>query len=67
MGTDDPIVPPINGRIVAWRLPNATLESVACGHLFMLTRPGETARRVERFIVEHGAPERAPLTTRRST
>ncbi len=67
MGSDDPIVPPINGRIVASRLPNATLESVACGHLFMLTRPGETARRVERFIVEHGAPERAPLTTRRFT
>ncbi len=22
-------------------------------HLFMLTRPGETARRVERFIAEH--------------
>jgi poly(3-hydroxyalkanoate) depolymerase len=66
MGSDDPIVPPINGRIVAARLRRATLESVACGHLFMLTRPGETARRVERFIAEHEAPERAPLT-RRST
>jgi poly(3-hydroxyalkanoate) depolymerase len=64
MGRDDPIVPPINGRIVAARLRDATLEGVACGHLFMLTRPGETARRVERFIVEHGAPERAPLTRR---
>lgn len=53
MGRDDPIVPPINGRIVASRLRRATLESVDCGHLFMLTRPGETARRVERFMAEH--------------
>ena len=52
------------GRIVASRLPDATLESVACGHLFMLTRPGETARRVERFIVDNAAPQRAPLTRR---
>jgi pimeloyl-ACP methyl ester carboxylesterase len=57
MGADDPIVPPINGRIVASRLRRATLESVDCGHLFVLTRPGETARRVERFMAEHaGAP-----------
>jgi poly(3-hydroxyalkanoate) depolymerase len=53
MGSDDPIVPPVNGRIVASRLRCATLESVACGHLFMLTRPGETARRVERFMARH--------------
>ena len=53
MGADDPIVPPVNGRIVASRLRRATLETVDCGHLFALTRPGETARRVERFVVEH--------------
>ena len=64
MGSDDPIVPPINGRILAARLRRATLESVACGHLFVLTRPGETARRVERFIAEHGAPRSAPSTRR---
>jgi poly(3-hydroxyoctanoate) depolymerase len=53
MGADDPIVPPINGRIVASRLRRATLETVDCGHLFVLTRPDETARRVERFVAEH--------------
>jgi len=53
MGTDDPIVPPINGRIVASRLRRATLETVDCGHLFVMTRPRETARRVERFLAEH--------------
>ena len=53
MGADDPIVPPVNGRLMASRLPRATLESVECGHLFVLTRPGETARRVERFLAGH--------------
>jgi len=53
MGADDPIVPPINGRIVAARLRRATLETVDCGHLFVMTRPAETARRVERFMAEH--------------
>jgi len=53
MGADDPIVPPVNGRIVAARLKRATVETVACGHLFVLTRPAETARRVERFMAEH--------------
>ena len=56
MGADDPIVPPINGRIVASRLRRATLETVDCGHLFALTRPQETARRVERFVAEHPLP-----------
>ncbi|MFI4932585.1 MAG: poly(3-hydroxyalkanoate) depolymerase [Burkholderiales bacterium] len=56
MGADDPIVPPINGRIVASRLRHATLETVDCGHLFALTRPEETARRVERFVAEHPLP-----------
>jgi poly(3-hydroxyalkanoate) depolymerase len=55
MGADDPIVPPVNGRIVAARLKRATVETVDCGHLFVLTRPGETARRVERFMAEHPA------------
>ncbi len=55
VGADDPIVPPVNGRIVAARLKRATLETVDCGHLFVLTRPRETARRVERFMAEHAA------------
>ena len=53
MAADDPIVPPINGHLVASRLSRATLETVTGGHLFMLTRPGETARRIEGFIAAH--------------
>jgi poly(3-hydroxyalkanoate) depolymerase len=50
MGADDPIVPPVNGRIIADRLPDARLEMVACGHLFILTDPAGTAARIERFL-----------------
>ena len=57
-GADDPIVPPINGRIVAAQLRHARLETIDCGHLFVLTRPGETAARVEAFLEAH--PGEAP-------
>jgi poly(3-hydroxyoctanoate) depolymerase len=50
MGDDDPIVPTINGRIMANRLPDARLEIVDCGHLFILTDPAGTAARIERFL-----------------
>jgi poly(3-hydroxyalkanoate) depolymerase len=53
MGADDPIVPPVNGRILASRLRRARLETVDCGHLFVMTRPDETARRIERFMADH--------------
>ena len=52
MGQDDPLVPPINGRILAWLIPNARLQMIDDGHLFMLTRPVETARMIEAFLAE---------------
>jgi poly(3-hydroxyalkanoate) depolymerase len=52
MGEDDPLVPPVNGRILAKRLPNATLENVPCGHMFVLTQAEVVADRVEAFIHE---------------
>ena len=58
MGADDPIVPVVNGRILASRLPDARLEMVDCGHLFILTHPDQTARIIERFLLE--APAMAP-------
>ena len=51
MGADDPIVPVVNGRILASRLPNACLEVVDCGHLFVLTHPDETAATIEAFLL----------------
>lgn len=65
MGADDPIVPLVNGRILASRLPNARLEVVDCGHLFILTHPEETAQTIERFLFE--APAAEPAESRPST
>src|SRR5438128_456770 len=36
-GKDDPIVPPINARIMARLIPNATFQLFKGGHLFPLT------------------------------
>lgn len=57
MGTDDPIVPVVNGRILASRLPDARLELVDCGHLFILTHPEQTALTIERFLLEASATD----------
>jgi poly(3-hydroxyalkanoate) depolymerase len=60
MGSDDPLVPPINGRILARLIPNAQLRMIDDGHLFMVTRPAETARFIEEFLAnqENESPPR---------
>jgi pimeloyl-ACP methyl ester carboxylesterase len=59
MGRDDPLVPVINGRIMAQLIPNAKLRLIDDGHLFMVTRPKETAALIEAFLAEQGTgPER---------
>ena len=52
MGRDDPLVPPVNGRILARLIPNARLQMIDDGHLFMVTRPAETAETIEAFLKE---------------
>ena len=51
-GTDDPLVPPVNGRMLASMIPNARLELVDNGHLFVVTRPAETAKVIDNFLLE---------------
>ena len=51
-GSDDPIVPPINGQIMARIMQNARLEIVDDGHLFMVTQPARTAAIIEKFLEE---------------
>ena len=54
-GDDDPIVPSINGRILAWCIPGARLHVVrGGGHLFLLERPSEMAALVADFVVGAG-------------
>jgi poly(3-hydroxyalkanoate) depolymerase len=52
MGRDDPIVPEINGRILAYLIPHAQLQIMRCGHLFIVTMPGETAQAIRDFLIE---------------
>lgn len=47
---DDPLAPLANGRLLARRIPGATLHVVRGGHLFLLDQPARSARRVERFL-----------------
>lgn len=50
-GDDDPLVPLLNGRILAWRIPDATLHVVeGGGHLFILERPASIAKLVTDFL-----------------
>jgi poly(3-hydroxyalkanoate) depolymerase len=50
MGRDDPLVPPSNGHILAGLIPNAELRMIDDGHLFIVTRPVETAALIEAFL-----------------
>ena len=49
-GTDDPIIPPVNAKILAGRIPNAELWLMNCGHLFMLTMPDTVAPAIQEFL-----------------
>ncbi len=52
-GDDDPIVPLVNGRILARRIPDARLHVLrGAGHLFLLEQPAHTAALVTRFLAE---------------
>ena len=58
MGRDDPLVPAINGHILALLIPRAQLRMIDDGHLFMVTRPAETAAIIEEFLADqHASPE----------
>lgn len=51
-GTDDPLIPVINARVLAGLIPKARLELVDDGHLFVVTDPKRTAGLVEAFLAE---------------
>jgi poly(3-hydroxyalkanoate) depolymerase len=55
-GKDDPIVSPTNAQTIANRIPNARLELVDCGHLFIFTCADEVAAMVDDFLGVPGQP-----------
>jgi poly(3-hydroxyalkanoate) depolymerase len=50
MGADDPIVPVVNGRLLATLIPNARLVTTADGHLFLITSAREVAPIIATFL-----------------
>ena len=50
VGDDDPMVPVVNGRILAKLIPDARLVTIDDGHLFLLTSAKESARIVSAFL-----------------
>jgi poly(3-hydroxyalkanoate) depolymerase len=55
MGEDDPIVPVVNGRILACLLPNARLFTIDDGHLFLLSRTDDVVPVIRDFLMESDA------------
>lgn len=51
-GTDDPLIPVINARMLHTLIPNSRLELVDDGHLFLVTKPKESAAMIEAFLAE---------------
>lgn len=51
-GTDDPLVPVVNARLLHSMIPNSRLELLDDGHLFLVTKPRESAARIEAFLRE---------------
>lgn len=51
-GTDDPLIPVANARLLDRLIPNSRLELIDNGHLFLVTRPEESAAMIEQFL--HG-------------
>ena len=50
-----------------WLIPDARLAILDCGHLFLVTRPAESARIVEAFLTAPDARDRTAATTNASS
>lgn len=63
-GDDDPIIPLVNMRMLAWRIPNSVLHVIDDGHLFLVTRADAVAPIIMRFLAEekHRAVIRPPTS-----
>jgi pimeloyl-ACP methyl ester carboxylesterase len=51
-GTEDPIVPLVNAKVLARLLPKARLETIEDGHLFALTQARRVGARLTSFLAE---------------
>lgn len=49
-GSDDPIVPLFNAKLMSRLIPNSELKVFDCGHLFLLTRLAQSSRAINDFL-----------------
>lgn len=56
-GADDPLIPKINASIMAALIPNARLQLVDCGHMFLLTRLQQVAPLMDEFMHSQGVAQ----------
>jgi poly(3-hydroxyalkanoate) depolymerase len=50
-GRDDPLVPLVNSRILAWLIPRAKLQIVNDGHLFLMTGSQAATPLIRKFLL----------------
>ena len=55
-GDDDPIIPLVNMKLLAWRIPNSELHVIDDGHLFLVTRAQSVAPLIMGFLAEERQP-----------
>jgi poly(3-hydroxyalkanoate) depolymerase len=55
MGSDDPIVPVVNGRLLSSLIPNSRLYTIDDGHLFLLSRCDDIVPVIRDFLRESDA------------
>ena len=55
-GDDDPLIPLVNMRLLAWRIPNSELHIIDDGHLFLITRAQSVAPLIMTFLSEEKQP-----------
>jgi poly(3-hydroxyalkanoate) depolymerase len=49
-GSDDPLVPLLNAKLMHMLIPRAELQVFDCGHLFLITRAEKAAREIAAFL-----------------
>lgn len=49
-GSDDPLIPLVNTRLLASRIPNAKLHVFDDGHLFLLTQAAQVSPMISQFL-----------------
>jgi poly(3-hydroxyalkanoate) depolymerase len=52
MGTDDPLIPVVNGQLLAALIPKARLVTIPDGHLFLVTSVRECVPIIHDFLAE---------------